>query len=65
MDFEKFHRRILEFMAAANERVDVVFGHENGNFYAKFSNGVKITGNPTNPSMTVKWGSGHVAMVRA
>ena len=65
MDFEKFRSRILSFMRESGEPVDVVFGHEDGYYYARFSNGVRVTGNSRNPSMTVRWGSGHVSMIRA
>lgn len=65
MEFAAFRARIMSLVNKAGDGVLVTFSSEGGKFVAHCSNGVTITGNSTCPSMTVRWGSGHVAMAHA
>ena len=55
MSFETFESRIK------NRFGNAIFMRENGKHIAKLE-GITITGNTFSNRVTVKWGSGHVAM---
>lgn len=64
MPFESFCKRCNDLIAKSGEACDVRFRNEDGKYTAKFSNGVRITGNSVCLSVRVEWGSGHGSNVR-
>lgn len=60
MTFEVFKKRVSAVVSKAG--VNVRFRRDDkGRHFAHCSDGVTIIGNQSNPSVCIKWGSGHTA----
>lgn len=64
MSYEAFVKHVNRIIEKAGGGIKVRFSNEpeGGRYIAKFSDGTTITGNGSCLSLSVRWGSGHVAM---
>lgn len=63
MSYEAFQDKVNSFIAKAGGGISVCFLSNNGNHFADCSDGTKILGNLSSHMATVRWGSGHQAMI--
>ena len=65
MSYESFKNIVNDISdkAKINENPDIFEDFDKGLYIAIFPSGIKITGSKTKFNLTVRWGSGHQAMV--
>ncbi len=65
MSMKAFQSAVSAIMAKANIKGNVMFVHDadKGLFRAYCPMNVRITGNAASKKLTVRWGSGHQAMI--
>ena len=64
MSYEVFERKVNALIKKAGGKITVLFHNDTdkGKFFAIFSDGTTIIGNPKSLKVTVRFGSGHQAM---
>lgn len=66
MSYVKFCEAVGKIMSAAKKGfggVRIAEDKEEGIYIARFTDGTTITGNPVSLKLTVRWASGHQAVV--
>ena len=61
MKYEVFKKKVLDLVSKIG--CSVSFRRVDGRYVAYCSDGTTIVGNQVSPSVCVKWGSGHSAIV--
>lgn len=61
MSYQKFKERVLALLSRSKSGLSVEFNSEDGKFFANFSDGTTIIGNPVSKKVMIRWGSGHKA----
>ena len=61
MSYQTFQERVLALLKKSKSGLSVKFDSEDGRFFANFSDGTRIIGNPASKKVMIRWGSGHKA----
>ena len=61
MSYQLFKERVLALLKKSKSGLSVEFNAEDGRFFANFSDGTTIIGNPISKKVMIRWGSGHKA----
>lgn len=65
MDYEFFSQTANRYARKAGTKVVECFHNEDKKIHvARFSDGMTMTANKINPSITCRWGSGHQSMIK-
>ena len=63
MSFYDFQERVYSLLERVGGRVFADFSQEDGKHIARCSGGITMIGNAVSPKVTIKWGSGHTAVM--